>query len=139
MQHKHITAHDVRQRIRDEGGINAAIAVFLTKHVGSMTCAYLFALLAIAGFPGLLGEFAAKLVQWTSQTFIQLTLLSVIMVGQSVLSKHQEMVSENSYEDIVEILQHLDAQDKEMNVILQRFDAQDQEILKIVQRIEANS
>ena len=113
-----ISMHDVRQRIRDEGGINATVAVWLTKHVGTMYCAYLFAALAILGFPGLLGENAMRLVSWVSQTFIQLTLLSVIMVGQAVLSKHSEMLSEQSYDDIVEIMKHLDSQDQKILEIL---------------------
>jgi hypothetical protein len=122
MARRRITLHDTRRRIRDEGGLNATIAVWLTKHVGTMWCAYLFALLAVAGFPGLLGESAMRLVSWVSQTFIQLTLLSVIMVGQAVLSKHSEMLSEQSYDDIEQIMTHLNAQDEKILEILNRMD-----------------
>lgn len=62
---------------------NRTIAVWLTRSVGTMTCAYLFALLAILGFPGF-GASMQAYVQWTSQTFIQLTMLSILAVGQQV-------------------------------------------------------
>lgn len=125
MQHKHITTHDVRQRMRDEGGLNTAIAVFLTKHVGTMQVAYVFGLLAIVGLFGIIGilpSVANTLVSWISQSFIQLVMLPVIMVGQAVLGKHQEMVSERSYEDIEKIMSHLDAQDEKIFEILQRME-----------------
>lgn len=97
------------------------VAIGLTKAVGTMACAYLFALLAIAGFPGLLGPFASQMVQWISQTFIQLVMLSVIMVGQSVLGRKQEIQSDEqfnttvkTYHDIEQVLKHLEAQDQEL-------------------------
>jgi hypothetical protein len=45
-----------------------------------MWCALAFALLALAGLPAALK--AGSFVAWLSQTFIQLVMLSVIMVGQ---------------------------------------------------------
>ena len=138
--HHHITAHDVRQRMREEGGINTVVAVFLTKHVGTMYVAYSFAVLALFGLLAILGilpPIVALLVAWTSQSFIQLVMLPVIMVGQGEIGKHQEMVSEQSFHDIEQIMAHLDAQDQKILTILQRFDLQDGEILKIVQRLEA--
>ena len=127
MTRHHITAHDVRQRMRDEGGINTAIAVFLTKHVGTMQVAYSFALLAIFGLLAILGilpPIVALLVAWTSQSFIQLVMLPVIMVGQDVLGKHQEMVSEKSFADIELIMQHLDAQDEKILLIVEQLQTQ---------------
>jgi hypothetical protein len=67
---------------------NARIAVKLTRSVGTMWCAYIFLILAILGFP--LGSTSpTAYVQWVSQTCIQLVMLSVIMVGQDVMSKKQ--------------------------------------------------
>lgn len=108
--------------------INQKIAIILTRIVASMWCAYLFAFIAVIGFPGFLGPLAAQLVQWTSQTFIQLTMLSVIMVGQSVLGRKQELqsdelfeTSKHSFSDIEQIMKHLDEQDKAILTILQEL------------------
>jgi hypothetical protein len=85
-----------------------------------MICAYIFAILAIIGFPGF-NATPTQYVQWVSQTFIQLVALSVLAVGQQVLSKQSELMAEeqfhatiNSYHDIEQIMQHLCAQDAEL-------------------------
>jgi hypothetical protein len=101
-------------------GFNMKIAVVITKGLGTMVCAYIFAILAIIGFPGF-GATPTQYVQWVSQTFIQLVALSVLAVGQQVLSKQGELMAEeafhttiNSYHDIEQIMQHLCAQDAEL-------------------------
>jgi hypothetical protein len=106
---------------KSNAGINQKIAIALTKSVGTMACAYCFTLLAVAGFPGLLGANVAQYVQWISQTFIQLTMLSVIMVGQGLLGRKQELQAEESfnttmktYHDIEQIIEHLSSQDTEL-------------------------
>jgi hypothetical protein len=85
-----------------------------------MICAYIFAILAIIGFPGF-NATPTQYVQWVSQTFIQLVALSVLAVGQQVLSKQSELMANeqyhttiNSYHDIEQIMQHLSAQDAEL-------------------------
>lgn len=105
-------------------GINTKIAVTLTKSVGTMWTAYTFVVLAIIGLFAILGVLSplvALLVAWTSQTLIQLVLLPVIMVGQNVLSRKQEIQSEEqfnttikTYHDIEQIMLHLSAQDAEL-------------------------
>lgn len=101
-------------------GFNMKIAVAITKSLGTMICAYIFAILAIIGFPGLHAT-PTQYVQWLSQTFIQLVALSVLAVGQQVLSKQGELMADeqfhttmNSYHDIEQIMQHLCAQDTEL-------------------------
>jgi hypothetical protein len=68
-----------------------------------MWCAYIFAALALYGFPGWHST-PSQYVQWLSQTFIQLVALSVLAVGQSVLGKHAEMQSEEAYKSVVQAL-----------------------------------
>jgi hypothetical protein len=81
---------------------NAKLAVAVTNIIGSMWCAYLFCLLAFCSLPAVLSAFAIfsgifppwltkaslialiALIAWIAQTFFQLVLLSVIMVGQQV-------------------------------------------------------
>lgn len=101
-------------------GFNMKIAVAITKGLGTMICAYIFAILAIIGFPGLHAT-PTQYVQWLSQTFIQLVALSVLAVGQQVLSKQGELMADeqfhttmNSYHDIEQMMQHLCAQDTEL-------------------------
>lgn len=63
---------------------NTWLAVLITRAVGTMWMAYLFALLALSGLPQALKPGGPGLVQWFAQTFLQLVLLSVIIVGQNV-------------------------------------------------------
>src|SRR5207237_8786134 len=108
----------------EAAGINARIAVCLTKRVGTMWTAYSFAVLAIIGLfaiLGLLTPIVALLVAWLSQTFIQLVLLPIIMVGQNVLGRKTELQADeqfrttmSTYHDIEQIMLHLSAQDAEL-------------------------
>ncbi len=65
---------------------NNWLALTLTKLVSTMWAAYVFAILAVLGFPGFHATIQ-QYVQWFSQTFIQLVMLAVIMVGQQLLSE----------------------------------------------------
>lgn len=89
-------------------GINAKIAVFLTNIVGSMWCAYVFAIIALLGLRPALRPGGEGLVSWIAQTFLQLVLLSVIMVGQNVQSIASDVRSQHTYDDTLEILDRLD-------------------------------
>lgn len=104
--------------------VNNRIAIILTRSVGSMSTAYSFVVLALIGLfaiLGLLPPVIALLVAWLSQTFIQLVLLPVIMVGQNVLNRKAELQAEEqfnttqkSYHDIEQIMLHLQEQDTEL-------------------------
>lgn len=69
---------------------NEKFAVILTQSVGTMWCAYLFAALALVSLPAAVAGGIATLISWIAQTFIQLVLLSVIMVGQDIQSRKTE-------------------------------------------------
>jgi hypothetical protein len=124
-------------------GFNAQIAVWLTEHVGTMWTAYAFAVLAIIGLfaiLGLLSPIVALLIAWISQTFLQLVLLPVIMVGQNVLGRKSELQADESYAttmktyaDIEAVLQHLDKQDEKILALEQLIKVQTDSILSIVQ------
>ena len=64
---------------------NRRLALIITSGVSTMECAYIFTFLAILGFPGTHAT-ATAYVQWVSQTFIQLTMLSVLSVQQKITS-----------------------------------------------------
>lgn len=64
--------------------LNRWLAVKVTNAVGTMWCAYAFAVLALTGLPGALRPGGMGLVPWFAQTFLQLVLLSILAVGQQV-------------------------------------------------------
>lgn len=66
---------------------NAKFAEKITNVVGSMWCAYAFALLTLISLPAAIhsGD-PIIIVGWIAQTFLQLVLLSIIMVGQGIQS-----------------------------------------------------
>lgn len=60
----------------------------ITGVVGTMWCAIAFAILALVSLPGALATGnLVTIVSWIAQTFLQLVLLSVIMVGQDLSSR----------------------------------------------------
>jgi hypothetical protein len=110
---------------------NAWFAVKVTNGVGTMWCAYAFAGLALISLPQAIASHSAvTLVSWVSQTFLQLVLLSVIIVGQNVLAAAADKRSEATYKDAdavlhesQEIQQHLEAQDRAIEQILATVEA----------------
>jgi hypothetical protein len=100
-------------------GFNGRLGLFLTTIVGTMWAAYLFALLAFVSFPSAIrtGN-SIIIVAWIAQTFLQLILLPIIIVGQNILGKAADKRSEQTYQDVDAILHeceqiqaHLAAQD----------------------------
>ena len=70
---------------------NRKIAEKITAGVSTMWCAYLFAAIALISLPAALKTHdLIVIVAWVAQTFLQLVLLSIIMVGQSVSSASVE-------------------------------------------------
>ena len=110
-------------------GLNGKIAIVLTSAVGTMWCAYIFALFALLVVPEAIHGGLLTFVQWVSQTFIQLVMLSVIMVGQSILGQAADKRSEMTYNDadatfheVQQIQQHLLEQDAAINAMLEKME-----------------
>jgi hypothetical protein len=110
--HRHIgqaiSIRGLRAEVQRADGVNAKIAVFLTNIVGSMWCAYVFAIIALLGLRPALRPGGEGIIAWIAQTFLQLVLLSVIMVGQNVQRVASDIRSQHTYDDAVEILDRLD-------------------------------
>jgi hypothetical protein len=118
-------------------GLNGRIGLTITVIVGTMWCAYLFTLLALVSLPSVLkqagtsigfdfGDGTVILVAWIAQTFLQLVLLPIIIVGQNIQAAAADKRSEATYEDAkavlheaMEIQAHLKAQDVALTNILQ--------------------
>jgi hypothetical protein len=105
---KAISVRGLRGDMQRVNGVNAKIAVFLTNIVGSMWCAYVFGAIALIGLPPALRPGGEGIIAWIAQTFLQLVLLSVIMVGQNVQSQASDLRSQHTYDDTLEILDRLD-------------------------------
>ena len=110
-------------------GVNGKIALGLTTAVGTMWCAYAFASLALLVLPQAIGGGLLTLVQWLSQTFIQLVMLSVIMVGQNILGRTSDKRAGMTYQDASaafheteQIQAHLRQQDAAINALLDKIE-----------------
>jgi len=85
-------------------GFNGRIAILITDTVGTMWCAYAFAALALVSLPQAIQGGTATLVAWIAQTFLQLVLLSVIMVGQKVSAAASDKQALQTYKDAEALL-----------------------------------
>ncbi len=114
---------EIKRAVSEVEGFNAKFAVLITRGVGTMACAYLFALLAFVSLPAILiqagvltasevPKFLTKpglilIVSWIAQTFLQLVLLSIILVGQRVQSAASDERAEEEFKDTQAVLDAL--------------------------------
>jgi hypothetical protein len=104
---RHISTRDLRLQILGTGALghfNNRLAVIITRAIGSMWAAYVFVLIALVSFPQAWSAFASgdRLtgITWLSQSFLQLVLLPVILVGQRVISATQDARAETDHETL---------------------------------------
>src|SRR5215831_3895935 len=98
--HGHTTVHGDHPI----GRFNARIAVAVTKGVGSMWCAYAFGLLALVSFPAAISTHdPIIIVAWIAQTFLQLVLLPIIIVGQNVQAAATDARAESDHATLLAI------------------------------------
>jgi hypothetical protein len=69
-----------------------------------MWCAYLFAIIALISLPAAIQAGTPALISWIAQTFLQLVLLSVIMVGQKVAAQASDKQAMQTYQDAEALL-----------------------------------
>jgi len=94
------------QLIRNElDSFNGKLATIITNAVGTMWCAYAFAALALVSLPQAIQSGTAALIAWIAQTFLQLVLLSVIMVGQKVAAAASDKQALQTYRDAEALLE----------------------------------
>jgi hypothetical protein len=109
------------------GRLNSKIGLRITLIVGTMWCAYLFALLALVSAPTAFSSGNILIIiGWLAQTFLQLVLLPIIIVGQNVQSAAADARSQATYDDAAAVLEeakqiqaHLAAQDVAIERILE--------------------
>jgi len=80
--------------------------VKITKTVGTMWIAYLFAAIALISFPAAIrsGD-VIIIVAWIAQTFFQLVLLPIIIVGQNVIQASTDARAEADHETLTAVHQ----------------------------------
>jgi hypothetical protein len=99
-----------------ENRFNDWLAITITNVVGTMWCAYAFACLALISLPAAIRGGTATLIAWIAQTFLQLVLLSIIMVGQKIAAEKSDRQLEQTYRDSEELLKISDG----IQALLQR-------------------
>ncbi len=136
-----LSPSEIRHAMKEVEGFNAKLAVLITHAVGSMAMAYIFSLIALTSLPAILIEagvlmrgdvpaFLTKpglilIVAWVAQTFIQLVLLSIIMVGQDVQSIASDARAEHTFNDAQAILDALNTETQGgLRTILEAIEAQ---------------
>jgi hypothetical protein len=128
VRHPHIAARradrpvkvaDQHRRDSAASRFNTKVALVVTAAVGSMWCAYAFALFDLISLPDAIRGGAATIVSWVAQTFLQLVLLSIIMVGQNVQAAAADKRAEATFDDasatlheMAHVQGHLAAQDE---------------------------
>jgi len=102
--HRMVQTQHVLAKVHGAGALgrfNAAIAVRITRIVGTMYCAYVFTLIALIALPAAIQQGSPTvLVNWLSSNFLQLVLLPIIIVGQNVISTAQDARAEADHETL---------------------------------------
>lgn len=134
----HPSPRVIKAALDDANGINAKIAVFVTRLVGTMWCAYLFTVISLLGLPAALHPGGEGIVAWIAQTFLQLVLLSVIMVGQNVQSLAADSRAENTFKDTEVILDRLDVHSSGgIKILADKIDEVSRSCAQLNARLEA--
>ncbi len=104
---KLVLSHHVQKTVHGDsmmGHINTRLAVGITKIVGSMWCAYAFGLLALVSLPAAIKSGSVIIiVAWVAQTFLQLVLLPIIIVGQNVQAAASDARAESDHQTLMAI------------------------------------
>lgn len=101
---------------------NTKFAIIITNGVSTMWCAYLFTAIALISLPASLQMGVYAIISWIAQTFLQLVLLSVIMVGQNILSNKSEIRAEEDHNTLLEELQELKEMHAELHTLVTKLD-----------------
>jgi hypothetical protein len=113
-------------------GFNGKVGLLITGVVGTMWAAYIFTVIALLSLPAAISSgMVIVIVAWVAQTFIQLVLLPIIIVGQNIQGRASDKRSEQTYKDAEAILheciqlqEHLLAQDKILDDVIEHVKSQ---------------
>lgn len=107
------------------------IGLAITKSVGNMWAACLFIGITLISLPAAIASGnEMTIVTWVAQTFLQLVLLPIILVGQNIQAAASDRRAIATYDDAGAILEeakqlqsHLTDQDQALSHIIDRLEA----------------
>jgi len=127
--HRAANADQVLAEIKPKT-LNERLGFGITKRVGTMWAAYVFFALTLISLPAVIikGD-PVLIVGWIAQTFLQLVLLPIIIVGQNIQASAAEKRAIMTYEDAAAVLEeaikiqkHLDHQDSSLAHLISRLE-----------------
>lgn len=129
-RHQLILNKDAQKKVHGAsiiGKFNTYLAVVVTKVVGSMWCAYLFAALALISLPAAIASRQPiVIVAWIAQTFLQLVLLPIIIVGQNVQAESSDERAQHDHDTLMAI--------HTLTAEIYRIDEQQGKILEMLEK-----
>ena len=116
--------------------LNQRIGLGITTRVGTMWAAYAFFALTLVSLPAAIGSGSVIIiVSWVAQTFLQLVLLPIIIVGQNIQAAASDRRAIATYEDAGAILEeakeiqvHLGDQDQALSNLIDRLEALEKQV-----------
>jgi uncharacterized membrane protein len=89
---------NANERHRQNMSLLNRIGLKITNLVGTMICAIIFTCLSLISLPAAIRSHnLITIVAWIAQTFLQLVLLPIIMVGQNIQSQHSAVVADEQF------------------------------------------
>ncbi len=130
--HTEAVARGKPRHVKDplKKNFNGHLALWITNNVGTMWCAYIFAVIGLTGIVASLtnNTTLVLIIAAVSGYFLQLVLLPIIIVGQNLQSEAADHRSEQTYNDAEAILhecqqlqEHLQAQDTVLDDIIKHL------------------
>ncbi len=124
--------------------INDRIGLGITRRVGTMWAAYAFFALSLVSLPAAIASHdAIIIVAWIAQTFLQLVLLPIIIVGQNIQAAASDRRAIATYDDAGAILEeakeiqaHLNDQDQVLSHLIDRLEALEAKITSELQALK---
>ena len=105
--------------VHPEAGWPQRIAVSITDKVGSMGCAAIFSGIALISLPAALASGnVIVIVSWVAQTYLQLVLLSIVLLGTNVTQAHNDARSEIDHETLGHTTEALATLDRKLDQLL---------------------
>lgn len=96
--HKRHMPESINQTHKNSMKLLDKVGFSITRAVGTMITAILFTVLALISLPAALKTHdKIIIVAWIAQTFLQLVLLPIIMVGQNIQGKHTEVMADEEF------------------------------------------
>ena len=128
-----VRRHDVVRSMHGDSRvaeINRRLALFITRNVGTMWCAYVFSVIGITGIVAALTNNTALvlLIGAVSGYFLQLVLLPIIIVGQNVQAEASDRRAEADHKTLV-ALHTMNKTQLQILEALERLSNNQQEVL----------